>query len=123
MAELSAGAVAPSEAELDQMHDLYRGGGQERQIAPQIVYPEAACPLEGCGHHLQAIDFRLEDHGRAMRDPLVRAWWIDTSFVGRCPHCDGWIHFAIRGKTALTADEAARFPSLPEDWHRNATIL
>jgi hypothetical protein len=33
----------PTTAELDQMHKLYRQGGQERQLAPHIVYPEPAC--------------------------------------------------------------------------------
>ena len=101
MAEISSGALAPTTEELDQMHALYRQGGQERQIAPHIVYPEPTCPHIGCGEPMQAIDFRLEDHGRAVQDPLVRAWWNDTGFVGRCPHCDGWIHFTIRSKRAL----------------------
>ena len=92
-------------------------------MAPHIVYPEPTCPHAGCGEPMQAIDFRLEDHGRAIHDPLVRAWWNDTGFVGRCPHCGGWIHFTIRAKRAVTADEAAQYPQLPDDWHAKATIL
>jgi hypothetical protein len=72
---------------------------------------------------MQAIDFRLEDHGRAVHDPLVRAWWDDTGFVGRCPRCGGWIHFTIRGKRPITPEEAAGYPRLPDDWHVKATIL
>jgi hypothetical protein len=105
------------------MHDLYRKGGEQRQIAPHIVYADSFCPHPGCDEKMQAIDFRLEDHGRAIHDPLVRAWWDNTGFVGRCPHCSGWIHFTIRGKRAVTDDEAARLPRLPEDWHQGATIL
>jgi hypothetical protein len=105
------------------MHTLYRQGGQERQMAPHIVYPDATCPHVGCGQHMQAIDFRLEDHGRAIHDPLVRAWWNDTGFVGRCPHCSGWIHFTIRAKRAVTAEEAAQYPQLPDNWHEVATVL
>ena len=101
MAEISSGALAPTTEELDQMHALYRQGGQERQLAPHIVYPEPTCPHTGCGEPMQAIDFRPEDRGRAVHDPLVRAWWNDAGFVGRCPHCDGWIHFTIRSKRAL----------------------
>jgi hypothetical protein len=123
MAEISSGAITPTAEELNQMHDLYRQGGQERQMAPHIVYPEPTCPHVGCGEPMQAIDFRLEDHGRAVHDPLVRAWWNDTGFVGRCPHCDGWIHFTIRSKRAVSAEEAAKYPQLPENWHANATIL
>jgi hypothetical protein len=123
MAEISSGAQTPTTEELHQMHALYREGGQKCQRAPQIVYPEPSCPHIGCGEPTQAIDFRLEDLGRAVHDPLVRAWWNDTGFVGRCPHCDGWIHFTIRFKRALTANEAAHYPQLPDDWHSHATIL
>jgi hypothetical protein len=109
--------------ELARMHALYRQGGQERSVATQVVYRERSCPQDGCDQPMQAIDFRLEDSGRAVHDPLVRAWWNDTGFVGRCPRCDGWIHFTIRAKRAITADEAAQYPQLPDDWHGKATIL
>jgi hypothetical protein len=105
------------------MQALYRNGGQERQKAPQIVYPEAACPHPGCGKPMQAIDFRLEDHGRSVHDPLVRAWWNDTGFAGRCPHCGGWVHFTLQAKLAVTPEEAAKLPQLPVNWHEGATIL
>jgi hypothetical protein len=72
---------------------------------------------------MQAIDFRLEDHGRAIHDPLVRAWWDDTGFVGRCRQCRGWIHFTNRAKRAVTAEEAARYPKLQDNWHVVATLL
>src|SRR5205807_4219484 len=101
MAKMSTGAIAPDIEELDQMHALYRQGGQERQMAPHIVYADASCPHRGCQQPLQAIDFRLEAHGRAVHDPLVRAWWSDTGFAGRCPGCGGWMHFMIRGKRAI----------------------
>ena len=52
---------------------------------------------------MQAIDFQVEKYGPAIHDPLVRAWWADTGFVGRCPNCGGWIHFTIRGKKASSA--------------------
>ncbi|MGP0066491.1 MAG: hypothetical protein ACLQGP_23245 [Isosphaeraceae bacterium] len=120
---MSRVAMVPINDELDQMHALYRQGGEERQITPNIVYRETSCPHDGCDQPMQAIDFRLEDHGRAVQDPLVLAWWNDTGFVGRCPRCDGWIHFTIRAKRAITLDEAARYPQLPDDWHVKATIL
>ncbi len=123
MAEVRTEAMTPSVEELEQMHALYRQGGQEQQMAPQIVYPETSCPHDDCDQPMQAIDFRLEDHGRAVHDPLVRAWWNDTGFVGRCPRCGGWIHFTIRAKRPITADEAVQYPQLPDDWHIKATIL
>ena len=123
MGEVSTKPKAPTASERDQMHALYRQGGEERQMAPHIVYEEATCPHSGCGQPMQAIDFRLEDHGGGVHDSLVRAWWNDTGFVGRCPHCDGWIHFTIRAKRAVTAEEAARYPQLPDNWHAVATIL
>ena len=106
MAEISSGALTPTAEELNQMHALYRQGGEKRQMAPHIVYPEPTCPHTGCGEPMQAIDFRLQDHGRAVHDPLVRAWWNDTGFAGRCPHCGGGIHFTIQSKRAITAYEA-----------------
>ncbi len=69
-----------SSAQLDEMHTLYRQGGADRMMAPHVVYPEAGCPHDGCRQNLQAIDFRLEAFGRAIHDPLVRAWWDDVGF-------------------------------------------
>jgi hypothetical protein len=115
--------VVDSEADRDQMHALYRHGGEERQMAPHVVYHDTTCPHEGCEQTLQAIDFRLEDHGRVVHDPLVLAWWNDTGFVGRCPGCGGWIHFTIRTKRAISDEEAEHYPKLPDNWHVGATIL
>ncbi len=123
MADLSAEIETPTVADRERMHDLYRGGGEKRQMAPHIVYPEAVCPHPGCEQPMQAIDFRLEDRGRAVHDPLVRAWWDDTGFAGRCPRCGGWIHFTLGAKRAVSAEEAARLPHLPDRWADGATIL
>jgi hypothetical protein len=123
MAEKGSGTVVPSSKEIEQMHDLYRQGGLDRQMAPHVVYAESTCPHPGCSQPMQAIDFRLEDHGRPVHDRLVRPWWNDTGFVGRCPQCGGWIHFTIRAKAAITPEKAANYPQLPDDWHGKATIL
>jgi hypothetical protein len=123
MANSSTPVTSSLADEREQMHSLYRRGGQERQMAPHIVYQDALCPHSDCGQPMQAIDFRLEDHGRAIHDPLVRAWWNDIGFVGRCPHCGGWIHFSIRAKRAIRAEEASQYPQLPDNWHEKATIL
>jgi hypothetical protein len=105
------------------MHDIYRKGGGDRGMPPHVVYSEAACPYPDCGAKLQAIDFRLEGHGRGVHDPLVAAWWNDTGFAGRCPHGGGWIHFTIREKRAIDEQEAARLPQLPDCWYDEAVIL
>ncbi len=123
MAAGATGLAAPTAEERERMHAIYRQGGLDRLMAPHIVYTEPTCPHVGCGQQMHAIDFRLEDHGRAIHDPLVRAWWNDIGFVGRCPHCDHWIHFTINAKTAITAEEAANYPQLPDDWSIKATIL
>ena len=47
----------------------------------------------------------------------------DAGFAGRCPNCDGWIHFTIHGKKAISAEEAEALPKLPDDWYANALIL
>jgi hypothetical protein len=114
---------APSTAELERMHALYREGGAKRTRAPHVVYGDDTCPHPGCAERMQAIDFRLETYGPAIHDPLVRAWWADVGFAGHCPRCAGWIHFSIRGKRAIMADEAARLPHLPDDWHAVALVL
>lgn len=114
---------SPSAAELGQMHAVYLQGGAERAMAPHVVYQDGNCPHAGCRQVLRAIDFRLEAFGRAIHDPLVRAWWSDMGFAGRCPGCGGWIHFTIRGKRAIDASEAASLPQLPDDWANEAVIL
>jgi len=123
MTEIFPESTTPAVGEREQMHALYRRGGQERQRAPHIVHQEAACSHDGCGQPMQAIDFRLEDHERAIHDPLACAWWYDMGFAGRCPHCGGWIHSTIRAKRAISVEEAAQYPQLPDNWHTRATIL
>ena len=123
MADTITKPASPTHEQLEAMHALYRQGGQERQMAPHIVYEHENCPHAGCTQRMQAIDFRLEAYGPAVHDPLVRAWWSDVGFAGRCPRCGGWIHFTIRGKRAITPEEAAPLPHLPDDWHAVALIL
>lgn len=117
--------VIPSSdaAQAEQMHALYRSGGGQRLVAPHVVYQQSGCPHQGCGQRLQAIDFRLEAFGRAIHDPLVRAWWDDVGFAGRCPTCGGWIHFTIRSKQAIDETAAQLLPQLPHNWADEAVIL
>jgi hypothetical protein len=110
-------------AELDQMHLVYRQQGAKHAMAPHVVYRNGVCPHDGCQQNLQAIDFRLEAFGRAIHDPLVRAWWDDVGFAGRCPACGGWIHFTIRQKRAIDEAMAQSLPQLPENWADEAVIL
>jgi hypothetical protein len=92
-------------------------------MAPHVIYVNASCPHAECRQHLQAIDFRLEAFGRAVHDALVRAWWDDTGFAGRCPMCGGWIHFTIRDKRAIDEATARALPQLPGNWADEAVIL
>ena len=84
-------------------------------MAPHVIYADASCPYSDCSQHLHAIVFKLEDYGPAIHDPLVRDWWSDLGFAGKCPTCSRWIHFTIQGKLAITSEEAASLPKLPED--------
>ncbi len=113
----------PDAAQLESMHTLYREGGAAHAMARHVVYRDGGCPHNGCRQSLQAIDFRLAAFGRSVHDPLVRAWWNDTGFVGRCPGCGGWIHFTIRGKRAIDETEARSSPQLPDNWTYEAVIL
>jgi len=117
-----AATRTPTAAELERMHALYREGGAKRKMAPHAIYAKEDCP-HGCGQRMQAIDFRVESYGPAIYDPLVRAWWADIGFAGRCPRCGGWIHFTIGGKRAIIAAEANQLPQLPDDWHAVAISL
>jgi hypothetical protein len=112
-----------SQIELERMHATYREGGAKRAMAPHVIYVDAACPHHDCSQHLHAIDFRLEAFGRAIHDALVKAWWDDTGFAGRCPSCNRWIHFTIRGKQAIDDATAATLPQLPANWASEAVIL
>ncbi len=123
MGEATSERTAPTKQDLDKMHAVYRLGGQKRHMAPQILYSADTCPYPGCTQRMQAIDFRLEAYGPAVHDPLVRAWWDDIGFAGRCPSCGGWIHFTIRGKQAISPEEAKHLPQLPDDWYETALIL
>jgi hypothetical protein len=118
-------SVVPNQdaAQLAQMHAVYRQGGADRAMAPHVVYRDGECPHAGCHYGLRAIDFRLEAFGRAVHDPLVTAWWADSGFAGRCPGCNGWIHFTIRGKRAIEQNEADSLLQLPENWADEAVIL
>lgn len=118
-------SVLPNQyaSELEQMHSLYIKGGADRAMAPHVVYREGECPHDGCHYGLQAIDFRLEAFGRAVHDSLVSAWWADTGFAGRCPGCNGWVHFTVRGKRAIDQSEADSLPRLPDNWADEAVIL
>ncbi len=111
------------DSEQDLMHAVYWRGGAERAGALHVVYQERGCPHAGCQQNLQAVDFRLEAFGRAVHDPLVRAWWSDVGFAGQCPSCHGWIHFTIQGKRAIDEAEAQTLPQLPGDWADEAVIL
>jgi hypothetical protein len=112
-----------SPAEVEHMHAVYRQGGAARAIAPHVIYREPGCPHAGCRQNLRAIDFRVEAFGPQVRDPLVRGWWHDTGFAGRCPTCQGWIHFTIREKRAIDQAQADALPQLPDNWASEATIL
>jgi len=116
-------STTQSVPELEAMHDLYLAGGGERSMPPHVVYADGSCPHPDCSRQMQAIDFRLEEFGREVHDTLVRAWWDDRGFAGRCPACGGWVHFTIRGKAAISAEEAAKLPRLPDGWDATATIL
>ena len=120
---MTTGTVAPTAAQVEQMHALYRRGGAGRARAPHVIYAEGNCPHEGCSQSLRAIDFRLEAFGRSIHDPLVRAWWNDVGFVGRCPSCGGWVHFTIRGKQAIDDVQAQTLPQLPTNWADEAVVL
>jgi hypothetical protein len=73
---------------------------------------------------MEWIDFQLELFGDpdGIYKPLVRAWWDGTGFVGRGPHCSGWIHFTTLRMEALSEEQASSLPRLPENWHTVAQM-
>ncbi|MBI3463045.1 MAG: hypothetical protein HY000_08310 [Planctomycetes bacterium] len=123
MGDLTQTESRPTEAELLWMHETYCRGSLEHRMAPHAVYPDPACPHAGCKQQLQGIDFRIEEHGPPLHDALLRAWWTDVGFAGRCPGCGRWVHFSIRAKRAITEEEARLLPQLPDGWADHAFIL
>ena len=90
--------------------------------SPHVHYDDPKCPHAGCSQTMEWIDFKLElfnDPERVYK-PLVRSWWDGTGFVGRCPGCQGWIHFTTRGTEAADDEQAGRLPQLPPEWHHVA---
>ncbi len=104
-----------SQEELEELDRFYRAGGLQRMASPRIRYHDANCPHAGCGHKMEWIDFQ-EFNG----EPLVRAWWDGTGFAGRCPACNGWIHFTSLKMDPISEDQASQLPRLPDDWHQVA---
>jgi hypothetical protein len=111
--------TAPTEAELDTMDRFYREGGLRAMASPHVHYDEPSCPHAGCGHALEWIDFKLELYHdpEGIDNPLVRAWWDGTGFVGRCPRCQGWVRFTTRRMEAIDDADGGDSPRLPDDWH------
>jgi hypothetical protein len=105
-------------SEIERLDRIYREGGLRAMASPHIHYDEPACPNANCGYSMEWIDFKLELHGDAegIYKPLVRAWWDGTGFVGRCPKCQGWIHFTTLGMRSCEDQEASQLPNLPSNW-------
>ena len=112
-------SYAPSSADIEELDRFYREGGLRQMASPHVHYHEPTCPHLGCGHRLEWIDFQLELFGDpdGIYKPLVRAWWDGTGFAGRCPSCSEWIHFTTLNMRALSEEQAARLPRLPDHWH------
>jgi hypothetical protein len=108
-----------SAVEIAEMDCVYRAGGLKNMASPHIHYEEPHYPHSGCNHKMEWIDFRLELVGDRQRfyNPLVRAWWEGTGFVGRCPACHEYVHFTTLGMRAVTDEVARGLPQLPENWH------
>lgn len=111
--------VALSRAEIEEMDRIYREGGLRQMASPHVHYHDALCPHPGCGHKMEWIDFQLELFGdlENVYKPLVRAWWEGTGFAGRCPVCQGWVHFTTLRMNMLNDEAAAKIPRLPDQWH------
>lgn len=104
--------------DVEELDRIYREGGLQQMASPHIHYQDPECP-HGCGHRMEWIDFRLELHGDpdGIYKPLVRAWWSGDGFAGRCPTCDGWIHFKTLQMAPVDDAGAARLLQLPQNWH------
>ena len=113
-----------SQSEIERLDRFYREGGLRTMATLHVHYDDPVCPHRGCGQRLEWIDFKLEWHGDPERidEPLVRAWWDGTGFVGRCPACQKWIHFTTLMMIAEDEERALTIPRLPENWASVAQI-
>src|SRR5260370_23503697 len=117
--------VLPSSAEIEELDRFYRDGGLRQMASPHVHYHDPNCPHPDCRQKMEWIDFQLELYGdpEGIYKPLVRAWWEGTGFVGRCPACNGWVHFTTLRMEALSDDQASRYPQLPDHWHTLAQFV
>ena len=105
--------------ETEELDRIYREGGLRQMASPHIHYSDSQCPHPDCDHRMEWIDFRIGPFGDKKKsyEPLVRAWWEGTGFVGRCPGCSRPIRFTTLKMEALKGEQSAGLPQLPDDWH------
>ncbi len=115
--------VSPEEVE--QRVRAYRRLGFEHRSPAVIVYAvtQHPCPWGDCGTMIAAIDFQLNEMGDgSQRDTWLKAWWLGTGLVARCPGCHRYVLFGYEDKH--TVDDLAGFADvvLPDDWAKTARI-
>ncbi len=123
-AKTSYGAVPPEEVESRIAE--YRLLGFQRRAEAQVVYQgvDQVCPWPGCGLRIVGINFQLHQmEDSPVRERLLAAWWQGPGLVGRCPHCDRDVLFALGGKQAVEDPTSLAAALLPEDWQQRAHLV
>ena len=91
MAEISSGALTPTVEELNRMHAPYRQGGEQRQMAPHIVYSEPTCPHIGCREPMPGdLISALTDHGRLLSTIPWCEGLVETTRIRLQPMSSLW---------------------------------
>ena len=104
---------SPTDAEIRAMHAAYCAGGNERQMAPHVVYSEETCPHAGCSQRMQAIDFRLESHGRDVHDPSCAHGGTTQVLSVAVPHAAAGFISRFNPRGTLTTRKRHNFRSCP----------
>ncbi|MGE3818885.1 MAG: hypothetical protein AB7I30_05575 [Isosphaeraceae bacterium] len=117
-------ASDPTVSELLELDRFHREGGLRAMASPHVHHDVPNRPYEGCDQPMEWIDFKLELPGEPERvyKPLATAWWSGLGFAGRCPSCQGWVHFSTLGTEAIDDPGKAGLPRLPDRWREVARI-
>ena len=98
---------------------------RDRTVAPPffVIAPYLMIALAGYTFYSAYLHDRVENMSYAALN-IILAVYATVAFIGiRNSIVDGWIHFTINAKRAISAEQAARYPQFPDNWFATATIL
>jgi hypothetical protein len=117
----AVGARTPADlAEIERITAAYKRDAYEKKSPPVTMYhgDQAFCPWPNCGLVIRVFAFNGWDRAwpEPTRERLLRAFWLGSGVIARCPHCARHVLFSLEEKQTVS-DPAHDSPALlPEDW-------